>query len=194
VQIHQRIDRLKRGREERTMTIWLPYENLPPAPTFTLTSSAFTDSERLPLAQASGRFGAGGNDESPDLSWSGFASETKSFVLTMLDPDAPTVTGIWHWAVVNIPGNVTRLDAGAGHENAASLPAGALTLRNDVGEAAYLGAAPPVGHGPHRYIFCLHALNTAALDVEPTTSVPFTMFMLLEHTVGRAFLSGIYEQ
>jgi Raf kinase inhibitor-like YbhB/YbcL family protein len=176
------------------MTKWDPYENLPSAPTFSLTSSAFNDGERLPLPQASGLLGAGGQDQSPALSWSGFASDTQSFVLTVLDPDAPTVTGIWHWAVVDIPGNVTHLDAGVGDDKPGVLPAGAFTLRNDVGLSSYLGAAPPAGHGPHRYIFCLHALSAASVDVEPATSVPFTMFKLLEHTVGRAFLTGLYEQ
>jgi Raf kinase inhibitor-like YbhB/YbcL family protein len=176
------------------MTTWQPYDILPSAAAFTLSSSAFKDGERLPLPQASGILGAGGQDQSPDLSWSGFATDTKSFVLTMLDPDAPTVTGIWHWAVVNIPGDVVQLNPGAGDPDADSLPPGAFSLRNDLGRQSYLGAAPPAGHGPHRYIFCIHALNVATVDVEPTTSVPFTMFTLLEHTVGRAFLTGLYEQ
>src|SRR5204863_4747939 len=92
---------------------WDPYANLPPAASFSLTSSDLQEGERLAMAQVSGIFGAGGQDISPQLSWSGYPSETKSFVVTMCDPEAPTVSGFWHWAVVNIPGNVTVLPTGA---------------------------------------------------------------------------------
>src|SRR5881409_2431501 len=96
---------------------WNPYENyanLPPAESFSLTSSDLREGEKLAMPQVSGVFGAGGEDVSPQLSWSGFPAETKSFVVTMYDPDAPTASGFWHWAVANIPANVTELPSGAG--------------------------------------------------------------------------------
>jgi Raf kinase inhibitor-like YbhB/YbcL family protein len=171
-----------------------PYRGLPDAPVFTVTSSDITHGETLPAAHVSGIFGAGGEDLSPQLAWSGFPAETKSFVITCYDPDAPTLSGFWHWAVFNIPGSVTELPTGAGRPDSGDLPAGAVTLHNDAGLAQYLGAAPPVGHGPHRYIFIVHALGAERLDVDPGATPAFLMFNLLGQTLGRASITAVYEQ
>jgi Raf kinase inhibitor-like YbhB/YbcL family protein len=151
-----------------------PYENLPPAASFSLTSSDLHEGEKLAIPQVSGVFGAGGEDVSPQLSWSGFPSETKSFVVTMCDPEAPTVSGFWHWAVVNIPGNVTELPTGAGDESGSGLPQGAFQLPNDARTASYVGAGPPEGTGRHRYIFAVLALEGAREDpaVSPSSERP----------------------
>src|SRR5689334_10162033 len=140
-----------------------PYEFLPQLPTFTLTSESFEDGGKWGNDQVSGIMGAGGSDVSPQLSWSGFPAETKSFAVTVYDPDAPTASGFWHWAVVNLPAGVTELPADAG--NGDELPGGALTLRNDAGLTRFLGAAPPEGHGAHRYIVAVHALPVEKLDI-----------------------------
>src|SRR5256885_10974863 len=136
---------------------WNPYDNLPSAASFSLTSSDLREGEKLATPQVSGIFGAGGEDVSPQLSWSGFPAETKSFVVTMYDPDAPTASGFWHWAIANIPANVTELPSGAGDAKGSGLPAGAIQLRGDGGLAQDIGAAPPPGHGPHRYFITAHA-------------------------------------
>ncbi len=111
-----------------------PYEFLPALPTFQVTSEDFADGEEWKLPQASGAFGiSGGGDISPQLSWSGFPEETKSFVVTVFDPDAPTASGFWHWAVANIPASITELPSGAGTADASALPTGAVQLRHDGG-------------------------------------------------------------
>jgi len=171
-----------------------PFEGLPDAPTFTVTSSDIAEGQTLPSPQVSGIFGAGGEDRSPHLAWSGFPEDTKSFAITCYDPDAPTLSGFWHWAVFNIPASVTELPAGAGSPDSGSLPSGAVTLRNDAGLAQYLGAAPPQGHGPHRYVFIVHALSTERLDVDPAATPAFLMFNLIGHTLARAAITGLYEQ
>ena len=165
-----------------------PYDNLPIVPSFEVASADVSDGERLPVPQLSGIFGAGGEDASPQLSWSGFPSATKSFVVTCFDPDAPTVSGFWHWAVVDIPCAVTSLPSGAGDEEGSSLPPGAFQLRNDAGLARYLGAAPPPGHGPHRYFFVVHAVSRESLELPTDASNALLGFNLFSQTLARATL------
>src|SRR6202012_4288613 len=102
-----------------------PYSFLPDLPTFTVTSTDLVEGGTLAQPQVSGIFGAGGEDRSPQLARSGFPAGTRGFVVPCLDPDAPTGTGFWHWAVYDIPASVTELAAGAGDSDGAGLPAGA---------------------------------------------------------------------
>jgi len=165
-----------------------PYDTLPRVPSFDVASTDVKDGEALPTQQLSGIFEAGGEDVSPQLSWSGFPSATRSFVVTCYDPDAPTASGFWHWAVVDIPASVTSLPTGAGDEAASELPPGAFQLRNDAGIARYLGAAPPPGHGPHRYFFVVHALGVETLGLPTDASNALLGFNLFGQTLARATL------
>ncbi|MCV7193753.1 YbhB/YbcL family Raf kinase inhibitor-like protein [Mycolicibacterium brumae] len=169
-----------------------PYDFLPELPSFTLTSASFTDGQPWSNPQVSGIFGAGGEDESPQLSWSGFPEETRSFAVTVYDPDAPTVSGFWHWAVCNLPGTVTDLPAGVG--DGSELPGDALTLRNDAGLRRFLGAGPPPGHGPHRYIVAVHAVGVERLDIPEDASPAFLGFNLFSNAIARATIYGTYER
>jgi Raf kinase inhibitor-like YbhB/YbcL family protein len=139
-------------------------------------------------------FGAGGEDRSPHLAWSGFPPETRSFVVTCFDPDAPTGSGFWHWAVHGIPAEVTELPTGAGAPNAEGLPAEATTLRNDAGQRQFLGAAPPEGHGPHRYVFTVLALDTDALPLEADATPALLGFYAGGHTLARGTIVPTYER
>ena len=141
-----------------------PYAGLPELPEFTLTSTDIQDGGTAPEWMRSALFGVpGGQDRSPQLSWSGFPEGTKSFVLTCFDPDAEA-------------------------------PAGALTHRNDAGVAGFLGAAPPAGHGPHRYIFCVTAVDVEKLDIDENATPAVVNFNLLGHGLGRAFLTVTYAE
>jgi Raf kinase inhibitor-like YbhB/YbcL family protein len=171
-----------------------PYDFLPRVPGFAVTSTDVSDGEVLPTPQVSGVMGAGGEDRSPQLSWSGFPEDTRSFAVTVYDPDAPTVSGFWHWAVANIPASVTELPSGAADEDGARLPDGAVQLRNDGGFAGFVGAAPPAGHGPHRYFVVVHAVDTERLDVTADTTPAVLGFNLFSHTLARATLVATYEQ
>lgn len=170
-----------------------PYEHLPSVPGFTLHSNDVAEGETLPKPQLSGLFGAGGEDRSPQLHWTDFPAETKSFAVTCFDPDAPTGSGFWHWAVFNIPTTVTELPAGAGDASGSGLPEGARTLKGDGGVRQYLGAAPPPGHGPHRYIFAVHALDVETLDIDAESTPAFLGFNMFGHTLARATLTPLYE-
>ncbi|WP_344412573.1 YbhB/YbcL family Raf kinase inhibitor-like protein [Pseudonocardia ailaonensis] len=168
-----------------------PYAELPEVPSFTVTSSDITDGGTLPAAQLSGIFGVpGGQDVSPQLSWSGAPEGTKSYAVTCYDPDAPTASGFWHWAVFNIPASTTSLDTDAGTEGGS---APGVTLANDAGLARYLGAAPPPGHGPHRYYFVVHAVSAETLDVPAGATPAFLGFTLFGATLGRATLVATHE-
>ncbi|WP_434995525.1 YbhB/YbcL family Raf kinase inhibitor-like protein [Arthrobacter sp. Ld5] len=171
-----------------------PYADLPQVPEFELTSDTVTDQAPLDLAQVSGRMGAGGKDESPQLAWRGFPEGTRSFAVTVYDPDAPTASGFWHWAVANLPVTTTWLPAGAGTEGSGLLPEGAVQLRNDGGFPGFVGAAPPEGHGPHHYHVVVHAVDVESLDVPADASPAYLGFNLFSHTLGRARLTGTYEQ
>lgn len=171
-----------------------PYDNLPAVPSFDVTSQDVRDGEKLPQPQVSGVFGAGGEDVSPHLAWSGFPEGTRSFVVTCYDPDAPTASGFWHWAVVDIPANVTELPSGAGSAQGGGLPAGAFQLTNDGGIRGYVGAAPPPGHGKHRYFFVVHAVDVESLGLDENASPAFLGFNLFSHTLGRATIVPWYER
>lgn len=170
-----------------------PFARLNDVPRFELTSTDVAEGQRLPQAQASGLMGVdGGEDISPQLSWSGFPEETKAFAVTCYDPDAPTGSGFWHWTVTDIPGTVTSLPADAGNPEAGLLPEGAVTVRNDAGDCRFVGAAPPEGHGAHRYFFIVHALSEP-LGVDENATPAFVGFNIFFKSIGRAWIETNYE-
>ncbi len=185
----------KHGPQEARMNLNDRLARLPEVPTFTLTSTMLTDGDNMPPISMSGIFGVpGGGDISPELAWTGAPPETKSYVVTLYDPDAPTGSGFWHWAVVDIPASTTELVAGAGHESGENLPAGAFQLSNDAGLKRFLGAAPPAGHGPHRYVFVVHAVDVESLGVPPDATPAFLGFNIFSHILARAVLTVTAEQ
>jgi Raf kinase inhibitor-like YbhB/YbcL family protein len=164
-----------------------PYPLLPEVSSFAVTSADVTDGQPLKHDQVA----AEGNT-SPQLSWSGAPEGTQSYTVTCFDPDAPTPSGFWHWVLVDLPADVTSLDAGAGAEGA-TLPGEAFMCRNDGGAKAFMGAAPPQGDQVHRYFFVVHAVKEPSLGVDSDASPAVVSFNLAFKTLGRAIIHGTYQ-
>jgi Raf kinase inhibitor-like YbhB/YbcL family protein len=158
---------------------------------FRIFSNDLRDGGILADAHVLNQFGFNGKNVSPHLAWEGEPSGTKSFVVTVYDPDAPTGSGWWHWIVVEIPDEVHELAAGAG-SGSGSVPRGALQTRTDFGAAGYGGAAPPPG-APHRYIFTVHALSVDKLGVDAESSGAMVGFLMSKHTLGKAALTVTFQ-
>lgn len=155
-------------------------------PSFELTSTDVREGAALPIAVYSA--GAGGEDRSPQLSWSGAPAGTRSYVVTCYDPDAPTGAGFWHWAVANIPAEVTSLESGAGDPSRGLLPEGAITMPNEVRTQVFTGAAPPEGTGVHHYWFSVFALDVDRIDIDTQMTPAVLGFMMRNSVLARATL------
>jgi Raf kinase inhibitor-like YbhB/YbcL family protein len=157
-----------------------------------LTSPDVHEGKTIAAAQVFGGMGCTGNNMSPALSWSGAPAGTKSFALTVYDPDAPTGSGWWHWVVYNIPANVMSLAAGAGDPKKNLLPAGATQGNTDFGAPGYGGPCPPPKDKPHHYHFTLFALDTDKLDVPAGATAAYVGFNLHAHTLAKTDLTALY--
>ncbi len=164
-----------------------PYSLLPALPSFSLTSDDLVDGGTLGDAQVAAK-----GNTSPQLSWSGAPEGTKSYVVTCFDPDAPTPSGYWHWGLVDLPADVTSLDAGAGGSPA--LPGNAFHVRSDGGGRGFEGAAPPAGDYPHRYYFAVHAVGQESLGVDADASLAVVNFNLVFKALARAVIHATYAE
>ncbi len=170
-----------------------PYQKLPQVPPFAVTSADFLDDQKLPAAHAYLGAAEGATNESPALSWQGFPAETKSFVITCYDPDAPTPSGFWHWVLVDVPAITTSLQRNAGAADA-TLPGNAFHVRNDWSTKDYGGAYPPDGDRPHRYYFVIHAVDVDSLGVDDEASAAVVSFNLVFHTLARAEIVRTFQR
>lgn len=161
-------------------------------PTLRLMSTDIRAGATIPNAHVFNGMDCKGNNISPELHWTGAPAGTKSFALTMYDPDAPTGSGWWHWIVYNIPASVARLPNGAGDKGKNLLPAGTVMGNGDAGMSAYQGPCPGKGDKPHRYIFTLYALNTDKIDVPAGASAAYVGYNLHMHQIAKATLTAMY--
>ena len=177
----------------RTMALTLlGAASLAQAAGFTLSSPTIKPGSTLTQAQVFNGFGCSGQNISPALKWSGAPAGTKSFAVTLYDPDAPTGSGWWHWVVINLPADTAGLAEGAGTADGKALPAGAQQGRTDFGAPGFGGACPPQGDKPHRYIFTVYALKTDKIDVPADATAALIGFMLNANKLGTATFTAKY--
>lgn len=158
--------------------------------TFTLTSKDL-GGEATKVQEFNG-FGCLGENQSPQLSWKNAPEATKSFAVTMYDPDAPTGSGFWHWVVFDIPANVNELVTNAGTKNL--VPKGAIQSVTDYGIKGFGGPCPPVGHGYHQYIITVYALKTEKLGTDENTNPAVVGFNLWNQTLAKASIVAYYKR
>lgn len=166
---------------------------------FVLSSSELTPNGTLEQGQLLDGPECNGFNIPPSFSWSNPPEGTKSFALTVYDPDAPTGSGWWHWLVFNIPADTRSipLNAGVSAKETLSiptgkLPEGAVESLTDFGKPGYGGACPPVGDKPHRYVFTIHALDVESLDLSPTSMPAQVGFAMHFHRIGKAEFTCYY--
>ncbi|AWB65639.1 YbhB/YbcL family Raf kinase inhibitor-like protein [Saccharobesus litoralis] len=161
---------------------------------FVLTSQDIKADQQMSQLFEFNGFGCSGQDLSPHLAWKNAPKGTKSFAITVYDPDAPTGSGWWHWQVVNIPNDVHELAQGVGEVKSDSMPQGSQQITNDYGSKAFGGACPPKGHGLHRYQFTVHALKVEKLELPANASGALTGYMINANAIASATLEALYQR
>jgi Raf kinase inhibitor-like YbhB/YbcL family protein len=162
---------------------------------FSLSSPDIRPNARIKDAQVYNGFGCTGGNVSPALEWKNAPKGTKSFALLVHDPDAPTGgSGWWHWLVVNVPANITKLDAGAGAADGSKLPQGAQQINTDFGGPGWGGPCPPAGDKLHHYHFTVYALKAEKLDLPANATAALAGFMVNANSIGKARLTGVYSR
>ena len=159
---------------------------------FKLSSTEVAAGARIKAPQVFNGMGCMGQNMSPSLSWTGAPAKTKSFAVTVYDPDAPTGSGWWHWVVYNIPASEKGIAAGAGDPKTNLLPAGTAQGNTDFGAPGYGGPCPPVGDKPHHYIFTVYALDVDKMDIPSAATAAYVGFNIHAHTVGKARFTALY--
>jgi Raf kinase inhibitor-like YbhB/YbcL family protein len=161
------------------------------AQSMTLTSADLKEGATIANEQVLKGSGCTGGNVSPALSWSGAPSGTKSFTISIVDPDGD---GWRHWVVFNIPPDTTSLPKGAGDVKKKLMPKGAIQSRNDFGSAGYGGPCPPPGDKPHRYRITVFAVDVDKLPNAKNDAVSAALagFDLNSHTLAKATLTGLY--
>ncbi|MFD8820716.1 YbhB/YbcL family Raf kinase inhibitor-like protein [Streptomyces sp. NPDC059627] len=150
---------------------------------FQVTSPDIRNGGTIPAdSYAGAAFGCSGDNKQIRLSWHGAPKDTRSYAVTMFDPDAPTGSGLWHWLTWDIPATDTALGA--------ALPTGAVAGTNGAGQTGYLGPCPPVGDITHHYRITVYALDTPSLQLPAATPATITTFTMSSHVIGTATITA----
>jgi Raf kinase inhibitor-like YbhB/YbcL family protein len=160
---------------------------------FVLSSPDTQLAAKVPEVYTANVFGCSGGNMSPPLQWTGAPAGTKSFVVTLFDPDEHgDPSGWWHWIVYDLPASVNTLPKGAGTEHSSVLSSGTMQGRTDLGNDAYHGPCPDKGDPPHRYTFTVYALSVDKLDVPADSSGAMVVSTAKDHLLGKAVFVAHY--
>jgi len=151
-----------------------------------ITSSAFADGGKIPLQYVMP--GAGGQNISVPLSWSGAPAGTQSFALSMVDPH-PVAHNWVHWLVIGLPKDCASLPEGA---SGRKMPPGAQELQNSFGDMGYGGPQPPRGSGDHPYVFTLYALSAPQVEIGKSVGLAAFKQALEGKTLATATITGYF--
>jgi Raf kinase inhibitor-like YbhB/YbcL family protein len=160
--------------------------------TFTLSSKDLGG--QATKTEEFGGFGCTGKNQSPQLSWVNAPEGTKSFAITMYDPDAPTGSGWWHWMVFDIPSSSNELVTNAGNLTLNLAPKGAIQSVTNYGVAGYGGPCPPENHGLHQYIITVYALKTDKLGLDSTANPATVGYYLWMNTIAKSSIVTYYQR
>ncbi|QQC66541.1 YbhB/YbcL family Raf kinase inhibitor-like protein [Paraburkholderia ginsengisoli] len=119
---------------------------------FAVASPGLADGGALDASHAASANNCGGGNVSPALQWRNVPAGTKSFAVTIFDPDGAKGLGIVHWVQYGIAPSTMGLAAGA-------VPPGSIAGTNRTGGTGYYGPCPPVGDVPHHYVAQVYALD-----------------------------------
>ncbi len=162
------------------------------AQNFSITSNDISHGQKLADKHVFNGFGCNGKNISPQISWKNAPAATKSFALTVYDPDAPTGSGWWHWIVVNIPVKYTSLPTGFGEKNQFKLENNITQVRNDFGIFGFGGSCPPKGDKAHRYIFTIYALKTDRIDLQEPATAALAGFLIHQNILAEVSFMAYY--
>lgn len=164
------------------------------AQALTLTSSDIGEGQTLANTYVFKGFGCEGENISPTLTWSNAPKGTKSFAITVYDPDAPTGSGWWHWQLINIPASVNQLAQDAGNTSQFKAPEGSRHIKNDYGTLGFGGACPPPGDDAHRYRFTVHALGIEKIELPEDPSSALTGYFINANTLASSTIEAKYQR
>ncbi len=159
---------------------------------FKVTSPQIKDNQMLSNNQVFNGFGCSGKNISPEIAWTGAPQETKSFAITVYDPDAPTGSGWWHWTVFNISPQTKKIPLGWSNDPKRS-PLG-IQGRTDFGTSSFGGACPPEGDKHHHYIVTVYALKVDQIPLKEDASGALVGYYLNQNKIAEAKLTGLYSR
>jgi len=158
-------------------------------PAFTVSSTDLAPGKTIGPTLLFDQSECKGGNRSPQISWHGAPANTRSFAVTVFDPDAPG-RGWWHWAVAGIPVGTDHL-AGNASASGGLRKMGAVEARNDWDTEGYGGPCPPPGK-PHRYIVTVYALGSADLRLRQGTPALMFEHEIRTMTIASAQLTFTY--